>query len=238
MRVVVAMTTADRSPRRNYVGGTLSGLLQSSPTLRRENLHLFATAPDVRWLRAELDAHGIPESAVTLHVPSRKLTRNENGHALLLGAPRSGWLLHLEDDLTFCRDFVGSVRRWLARYASDDYRCYSFCTFRGKPDGEVEAWLQPKNSWGALAVAMRAAHAFQFAAWVSSHIASWRAGMSEPWRVSGFDMMLRTWAGGRFLASHPSFVQHAGDESLTHAFRNRPVTRSPFFAGKDWSYCG
>lgn len=225
MRLQVGMTVADRSPRTNYARATIDALLAQG--IKRENFHVFASDPDVAWLGSD--------EGFTLHVPMKRLTRNENGLALLQGIPKCDWVLHLEDDLVFCDDFLGSVSRWLSKYMCQR-QVYTFCVMRGQPPAGCEAWDQPQNAWGCMAVAMRWKHLQEFASFVERAIPEWRTGMTSGWRQSGFDMMLRMWAGAPFLASNPSFVQHAGRESLTHAFRNRPFIKSPFFAGPEWSY--
>ena len=225
MRLQVGMTVADRSPRTNYARATLDALLEQG--IQADHLHVFASAPDVEWLGSD--------EGLTLHVPRRALTRNENGLALLRGVPPCDWVLHLEDDVVFCEDFLGSVARWLARYACDR-KVYTFCVMRGHPTVDCEAWDQPQNAWGCMVVAMRWRRVQELADWVEQRLPGWREGQSDGWRKSGFDMMLRQWAGEPFLASNPSFAQHVGRESLTHAFRNRPFIKSPFFAGPDWSY--
>lgn len=234
---MIGITTADRAPRRNYVGATLRGLFTSSPEVSPTQIHVFASTPDVRWFHEEVRAYGFSgaEAACVLHIPGRPLTRNENGLALLRAASRRGgqWLLHLEDDLIFCADFLGSVRRWLERHACER-KVYTFCVFKGQPVGE--AWNQPRGSYGTLAVAIRIPEVRSLTKWVEARIGGWRRHMRQPWRTTGFDMMVRAWAAEPFLAANPSFVQHAGDESLAHAFRRRPITRTPFFAGTDWRY--
>jgi hypothetical protein len=225
VKLQVGMTVADRSPRTNYARATIDALLAQG--IRHDRFHVFSSAPDVAWLGST--------EGFTLHIPNRRFTRNENGLALLRGIPECDWTLHLEDDLVFCDDFLGSVTRWLARYQCNR-KVYTFCVMRGQPPVGYEAWDQPQNAWGCMAVALRWRHLQEFATWVERAMPGWRAGMTDGWRKSGFDMMLRQWAGEPFLASNPSFVQHAGRESLTHSFRNRPFIRSPFFAGPSWSY--
>jgi hypothetical protein len=236
MRMLIGITTANRNPRKNYIGATLRDLYRSSPNLPSDKVHIFATAPDVGWFREELARNGLPEDCCILHVPRKGLTRNQNGLALLLGLPKCDWILHLEDDLLFCDDFIGSVRRWLKRYATKARKCYSFCTFKKGPSDQVEAWDTPRTSFGAVAVALRWTDAQDLALWVQNRIPRWRRRMPKVWRVSGFDMMIRDWAREPFLASNPSFVQHVGDESLTHSFRKRPMMRSMNFAGTEWRY--
>lgn len=233
MNMLIGMTTADRSPRRNYVAQTLLQLWkQGVPPYR---IHVFASSPDVAWFHRLIDEQCMLTVAemCTLHVPATVLTRNQNGLALLQGMPKCDWVLHLEDDLTLCKDFLGSVERWILKHHCDR-RVYSFCTFKGEPT--TESFDCPRTSYGCLAVAMRWKHMRDFAEHVKRELPNWRRSMTDGWRKSGFDMMMRKWAREPFLCSNPCFVQHEGGESLTHSFRNRPFWRTRRFAGVDWAY--
>lgn len=237
MKILLGMTTADRSPRQNYVAQTLYQLHQQK--VPSTHVHVFASAPDVSWLHREVEQRtGLKVSDLcTLHVPERKLTRNENGLSLLQGLPECEWAVHLEDDLEFCGDFVGSVERWLTKHAVGNKRkVYTFCAFKRSEKVTADVWDQPRDSYGCQAVAMRFKHLREFGRMVQGELPRWRLTMSKGWKESGFDMLMRKWAREPFLASNPSFVQHVGDESLAHAFRNRKVTRARNFAGVDWSY--
>lgn len=234
MKILIGMTTANRAPRRNYIIPTLAQLFMQG--VHVQHIHVFASSPDVGWLYHEAAIYGMDLSELcTLHVPEKVLTRNENGLALLQAMPKCDWVVHLEDDLAFCKDFLGSVERWLAKHANHR-KVYTFCVFKGTPPATVEAWDQPRTSYGCMAVAMRYKDVKDFASYVKFELPKWRLTMSDGWRKSGFDMLMRKWAREPFVASYPSFAQHVGDESLTHAFRNRPIMRSPHFAGVDWSY--
>jgi len=178
----------------------------------------------------EIESH----PGIVVHIPERKLTRNENGLALLQGMPECDWVLHLEDDLVICTDFLGSVKRWLDKHAGRQ-KVYTFITFKGSRPGKEE-WLSPRTSYGCMCVAMRYTDLKDFGKYVKKALPKWRRSYSLGWRTSGFDMLMRQWAHEPFVASHPDFVQHAGDESLTHAFRKRSIMRTRHFAGVDWSY--
>lgn len=242
MRLLIGMTTADRAPGPNYVGPTLAALHRSS-ALSPDQVHVFASAPDVTWLRRELaEQSSLLDMAVcSLHVPDRPLTRNENGIALMTGLPECDWVLHLEDDVAFCHDFVGSVERWLTAHARDDRRGYFFYCGWGRlvDQGEVFDYPIAKSNW-IQAVALRYADAVDFGQWAHQQLPTWRRGWSDRWRLSGFDELLKIWAKTRYptidhwLATYPCFVQHMGRESLVH--KGRPHRSTPAFAGEDWTY--
>jgi hypothetical protein len=236
MTLMIGITTADRSPRKNYIADTLHQLWQQG--VPPSQVHVFASAPDVAWLHREVETRLMltVSDLCTLHVPKKRLTRNENGLALLQGLPPSVWALHLEDDLLFCADFVGSVTRWLRDHAEPVRKVYTFCTFKVPTDHALPYWDQPRDSYGCQAVAMRHADLRHFGRTVKAELPNWRRSMSKGWRESGFDMLMRKWARQPFRASHPSFVQHVGDETLAHAFRNRKVMRAKNFAGTTWTY--
>ncbi len=240
MTVGVVMTTANRTharqgigtgaPLQNYVGTTLAALAAQGVAP-----HLFATAPNIKWLRpflAELPSDCRPE----LHVPTRLLSRIENGAAAMLGAPECDWVLHLEDDVRPCADALGSVRRWLAHHAREDRRLVLFWS-RDTYPGAVDVGDHPRDQlFGAVAVALRRDDALDFGAWVKRHARRWRSGTA---RLRGFDKMLRAWHRDRYpdhlsiAASVPSLFQHIGeDSSLSHLWPHATgCWTSPHFTG-------
>ena len=63
---LVTIRTADRTPKRNYLGATVRAFVADcDPSL----IHVFPTHPDVRWLDRELGA--LP---VSVHVPDQPRT--------------------------------------------------------------------------------------------------------------------------------------------------------------------
>ncbi len=237
MKIGVVMTTANRIhakqgigstvASRNYVGATLRDLLAQGVTP-----HVFATSPNVKWLRPLMA--GLPESH--LHLPSRPLNRIENGAAAMLNVPACDWVLHLEDDVQPCADVLGSISRWLSRHARDDRRIVLFWA-REAHVGAVDVDDHPRDLlFGAVAVAMRRADALDFGQWVVSHARRWRSGTA---RLRGFDKMMRAWHKQTYpdipavSASVPSLFQHMGkDSSLSHLWPHGSFWTSPTFTGE------
>lgn len=183
--LLIGISTANRAPRPNYVGTTLRAL--AAQGVPADQVHVFATDPDVAWLHTE--AAG---AAYALHVPDRQLTRNENGIALLTEIPRCEWVLHLEDDLAICRDFVPSVVAWLEAHARPDRRGYFFHTpWCDRTRVQGSAWDYPirRSNW-IQAVALRHQDAEDFARWAQARLATWRRSRPPRWRFSGFDELL------------------------------------------------
>jgi hypothetical protein len=219
-----ALTTADRGPGRNYLAETIRALAAQGITP-----HVFATSPDVRWLadlRPELPC---------LHVPLRRLTRIENGAALMLATyGEAEWLVHLEDDVAPCADVAGSVTRWLERHAREDRRvvlCWSAEPYAAAPVADHPV-TQP---FGAVAFAIRTRDARRFGTWAQRHAATWRSGSR---RRRGFDKMLACWHQAAYpaipmvSATVPSLFQHLGRESsLRHLAPASRWQESPTYTG-------
>lgn len=239
MSLVLTMRTANRAPKRNYVDGTLGRLHQQGVDLTA--LHLCATAPDVRWLEPLLASLPRP----MLHVPDRVLGANDNGLAQVSAGLETDadWILLLEDDLSFCADFVGSVERWLARYARADRNLYRFFGFTQAPSKTTEAYDCPLKSLRASqAVALRRTDAEDFLAWGRANLRTWRkspqGGGSTADPLIAFDKFLACWSLTRWpgrpgVISQPYFVKHIGDQSSLHRFGAR---NDRFYAGDRWSY--
>jgi hypothetical protein len=246
MDIAIAMTTGDRSPGPNYVGSALRALVAQG--VAPERIQLFVTSPNIDWL----DAEHIPP--VTLRIPSRPLNRVQNGVRLFQETQVSEWLLHLEDDISFCADFVGSVERWLTRYQDPQWKVYSFCALRYDhkfplPAKHLEAWPLWPESGGLMAAALHKETVDGFVGEAVKLLPDWRKNKQTPegwgpvsrkdWEGCGFDVMLHTWTGP-YLASNPSFAQHEGDQSLAHRFHEATdgsdIRRCDIFAGHHWSY--
>jgi SAM-dependent methyltransferase len=233
-RVAIAMRTADRSPKPNYVGGTLRRLLAQG--LDPASVHLCATHPDVRWLDAELQGR-----TVTLHRPERPLSPNENGLAQIrvLNPSSADWVLLLEDDLGFCADFLGSVQRWIVKAARPDRHVYRLFGFGLRPPtkraGPFYDW-KLQGLCGSQAVILRMADAQDFLAWADVNLVTW-GGFRGNAKIA-FDKLLASWALARWpgqpgVVSHPLFVQHVGDVSSLHP---RAVRNDRLFAGSAWRF--
>lgn len=227
MTIATVMTTANRAPKRNYVQGTVRRCLNAglSPIV-------FATDPDVRWLRQLF-----PLEEIDIRIPPRRLTRIENGAAALLGVPDCDWVLHLEDDVQPCADAGGSVDRWLTRYAREDRRLVLFWSHDAYPSVGMGDHSIVRR-FGAVALAMRRADAIACGTWCLAHASTWRSGTA---RLRGFDKMIAAWHRDAYpevpavSVSLPSLFQHLGRESsLSHLAPSGAFEISPHFTGAAW----
>lgn len=222
MTVRIVMTTADRGAAHNYLAETLRLLGAQAAAV-----DLFPTDPDVRW---------IGQTPGPIHVPTRTLTRIENGGRALLDAPPCDWVVHLEDDVRPCRDFLPSVARFLDRFERPDRKLVLLWS-RDRYPGRSSAPDHPIDLlFGAVAVAMRRADALALGAWALEHAPTWRTGEA---RLRGFDKMMAAWHRARYpyikalTAARPSLVQHVGrTSSLAHLKPRGGFWQSPTFTGE------
>lgn len=238
MTLTVSMCTADRRPKTNYLAGTLDRFCAQG--IEPSRLHLCATAPDVAWLQPVVE-----KWPVSLHVPDVKLSRVANGLASIRAVANEAfdWLLLLEDDLSFCADFLGSVERWLEAHARPDRNVHQFFGFHRVPAGKPAVYdVSLVKLRAAEAVALRKEDALDMLAWGETHLAHWRR--LEPWGASNapcgeaWDKLIATWALLKWpkrpgLASHPHFVRHIGTESSLHRYG---PSNDGCFGGTGWSY--
>lgn len=237
-RIALTIRTADRSPHPNYVGHTVRRLVAQG--IDAAAIQVCATAPDVRWLDRALAG-----LAVTRHVPDRVLCPNENGLAQVAAVdPESAdWILLLEDDLAFCRDFVGSVQRWLVQQARPDRHVYQLFGFTVPPPKRPPAYdVSLLRLRASQAVVLRLSDAQDFAAWGHAHLQTWRrrtpwGSTTGDWRIA-FDKFIAAWALTRWpgqpgVMSHPHFVKHVGLRSSIHTGTAR---NDAGFGGEAWAY--
>ena len=235
MKLALALRTADRTPC--YLAATVRALLAQGVAAR--DLHVFPTAPAIDWI-----ARALPDVPLCLHVPATVRSPNENGRALVtvLDEVTADWLVMLEDDLEFCRDFVPSATRWLEEHASREHTVYRFCAF-GVPVRSGATWSEYslRDQRGSQAIALRADDARAFARWAYTHRNTWRPTRGSRRIMTGFDKFVGAWALQAHprqqvgLVSRPQFVQHVGDQSSLYV-RTRPVRGEGVFAGREWSY--
>lgn len=237
---LVTIRTADRSPKRNYLGATVRAFLAGGcdPSL----IHLFQTHPDVRWLSRELD--GLPP--ITIHAPEQARTSNENGIAQVtaLDSVDAEWIGLFEDDLETCADVVGSTLRWLSDHAVPEMHVYRLFALPGTPTKRygAHAALHPlREMRGSQAVILRAPEARMFGSWATAHKTDWRPA-DAPYRdqpTKGFDKLigywaLATWPDQRFgLLSQPMMIRHVGRESSLYS---HGLANDRAFAGAGWKY--
>ena len=240
----VTMRTADRgrpTPGRtlgggpNYLAGTLDRLHADGADPR---LLLCASHPDTAWLDPAVDPW---RSRLRLDVPTVARTANENGlaqvRAGLTRDPQADWILILEDDLAFCADFLGSVRRWLAAVDRPDRSVYRLFGFRVRPTRGALAYDDPSiltGLCGTQAVALRRADAADFLTWATANLAAWGAARGNV--ALAFDKLIGSWSRARWpgrpaVMASPMLVAHLGDISSLH---RRAIRYDQYFAGVDY----
>lgn len=245
--IAVVISTFDRSPRANYLPETLANLERAGVFLsdRLHGLHLVDSGSASDWPLPALDA--LSELIVHVH-PSAvgKVSAKQNcARALRIGAESGAqWVLHLEDDLDVCADFLGSVGRWLDRWYTADRALYAFssdnafiehCQRHG-----LTSWEYPVDwFWGFQCFAMRPEAAISLAAWLEAHpIYTHHDGRPDE---NAHDLEAHRWAahyGHRyFRGSVPSFVQHIGIEtSIPGNAQGGKLVRFPSWPGRDWTF--
>lgn len=244
MTIVVTMRTADRScgarglaeGRPNYLGTTIRNLSASGMDVA--NLHVFVGDADASWVHRETEA------PVQWHIADRALTPNENALAQIsvLDQVQADWILMLEDDLEFCADFLGSVRRWMSVHATDAHRVYRFFSFREPVAEQTDAYVFDSGRLvGSQAVLLRADDARRLLAWHSDRYETWRP-HTDPLRhqtTRGWDKLIGYWSLDRApwqrtnLVSKPFFVRHIGEHSSL-ALRSFGMTANHRFDGRPW----
>lgn len=233
-RIAITMRTANRRPKGpNYVGSTVRRLVDQG--IPADAIQVCATDPDVSWLVRELD--GV---RVSVHIPNKRLTPNENGLAQIanLDPSRYDWVLLLEDDLEFCADFLGSLKRWLVAHGRADRHLFRFFAF-GVPGGSGRAAYDDKTLdryRGSQAVALRMDDALDFLAWSRANLLTW-GGFRGNAKIA-FDKLLASWHQKRWpgvpaVLSAPFLVRHIGDVSSLHPKAQR---NDRMFGGAHWSY--
>jgi len=239
MKLLITIRTADRTPKRNYLGQTVRAFVQGGA--EPGSIHIFPTDPDVRWLLYE-----IGDSPVTVHLPDKRCTPNENGirQVEALNDTEAEWIGLFEDDLELCADPVGSMVRWLADQAQPDVQVYRFFALPRTPVAKQmpHATLSPlKEMRGSQAVVLRNLDARFFAEWAKAHPHDWRP-KEAPFQDRtdrGFDKLIGYWALKRWpkqplgMVSRPMMVRHMGVES---AMYSHGLQNDREFAGTNWRY--
>lgn len=164
------------------------------------------------------------------------LTPNQNGIGALQRAVRdhADWVLFLEDDIDVIDDFMGSVERWLTRFAKPTVRVYPLGCFYPesiKENRERGVWELPlPKYYGSQAVLLRTDDAASYAEYLG------RLAHEE----SHFDLLLADWhirqepLQPHLLTPAPCFIDHLGEQSLMGTWDR--TGRMTEFAGREWSY--
>lgn len=253
MRLLFTIRTANRAPKRNYLGQTVRQMLARSQDFPPSDLHIFPTDPDIAWLHRELgdvpwldrDWDRLP--VVRVHVPDHHCAPNANGvRQVRVDGNPTDWLVMLEDDVEVCADFYGSVERWLTDYADPDihvYRLHALPETPLKRVGKYAALAPLREMKGSQAVVLRMWDALLFASWATAHPRNWRP-KDAPFQQHperGFDKLIGYWALQQWpdqpngLVALPMLVNHIGRESALHSHGLRNDAR---FAGAQWRYQG
>lgn len=216
-RLTITIRTANRAPRRNYLGRTVRSLIAHG--VAAEAIHLVLTDPDDDWIDEEVGSH-----PVVRHVPNVRRTPNANGLAQIavLDEAPAEWLLMLEDDIDVCDDFPGSVLRWLDRHARPEVHVYRFCAFGGALANAPGVAIYPlREQRGSQAIALRGDEAPACLSWAAVKGKSWRprGARFQDQPDLGFDKLIGYWALDRWptsrvsYVSEPHMVRHIGIES-------------------------
>jgi hypothetical protein len=184
-----------------------------------------------------------------LHVSRGEgITPNRNGcRALLLAAnDEPDWVIFLEDDIDVINDFLGSVDRWLTKFARPEVLAYPLsCFYSGAMIhcAETGAWEYPiEKYYGSQGFVIRTSDAVKFAIWLMGWCE--RYNFSEDRDVS-FDIRLGEWhrealPDQKFLLTpSPCFLDHTGEfSSIGPPGSWERVGRVESFAGREWSFNG
>lgn len=220
--MLFTIRTADRSPKRNYLGKTVRTLLTQG--VNPHDVHLFPTDPDVAWMARELT--DLP--TLHMHVPEHRCAPNANGirQVSALDWSDEDWIAMLEDDL----DCVSrsTLLSWLVVESTASIHVYRWFALPGTPLRRVSprAALAPlREMRGSQAVILRAHDARLFAEWATAHPKNWRPKdapfQNHPDR--GFDKLIGYWALQQWpeqpngLVALPMLVNHIGRESALHS---------------------
>jgi hypothetical protein len=235
----IVIRAIDRAPMA-YLSSTVAGL--HGQGIPKDRIHVFPTAPGTSWIDR------LTRGRATVHEPARLYRATENMGIALGGAPACEWVIHLEDDARICRDFLGSVGRWIDAHVNDGVRLVSFFTpsIRRQMQlaaGQVSALSFPLDRWtSSVCVALRGPDAAAAGPWILATAPTWRVGPNFPsWATHrGADKMIAAWQRVAYptvpnaLASVPCLVQHVGRTSSLRRLGRFEFVQAPVFTGEPW----
>lgn len=247
MRIGIVMVTIDREKtgRKNYISDTLWDIHRSGLTCSNTPyvFHLF----DGGSKSLEYIVGSYRRSVFNVLWESEvKLAPNVNvGRALVFGGQLDvDWVLFLEDDIEFCKNFLDGVAWWLGHYAGTKHRLFTFYTpyreilteynkiLECSNNINVSTWEYPVDKfYGTQAFAVRPREAQSIGEYL----------VNLPYPTSGYDIEIQNWAKANpiqkepenFLSSVPCFVQHIGEQSVLFNDPKR-FHQTSGFIGKDW----
>lgn len=228
---------AERPVRDNYVRRTVAKLVGQGVS---DLLIHVSKVTDGSWIATELGPDLLDKVRVV--VPDHNLSPNATALAGLAAVDLEAveWVVLLEDDLDFCRDFVPSVQRWLMKYGRADRNVFRFFGFFAPPNKSVRAFDHPLSKLRASqAIALRREDAKDFLAWGRENLPTWRGrGPLAAKPGIAFDKFVAAWAQSRWpgrpgVLSWPFFVDHIGAQSSLHVIGGM---NHAGFAGRHWSF--
>lgn len=239
LNLQIVIRAIDRRPS-NYLSSTVAGL--HGQGIPADRIHVFPTAPPTHWIDA------LTRGRCTVHEPARAYRATENMGIALAGAPSCDWVVHLEDDVRICQDFLGSVSRWIEAHAKGDTRLVSFFTPSIRREmlsafGRVSALPFTLHRWtSSVCVALRYEDAQACGAWILEHAGTWRVGPGfASWATHrGADKMIAAWQAVAYpscdlaLASVPCLVEHVGRTSSLKSLGRFPFVQAPIYTGRAW----
>ena len=173
------------------------------------------------------------------------ITPNANGCRALRLAAADGadWIVFLEDDVDPIDDLLGSVERWLERFARPRVRAYPLSCFyaeamaRHRRAGAWEDYPLEKY-YGSQGFVIRTADALDFAGWLEARA-------DRPKGDVSFDLWLAGWHRERepdqqhLVMPAPCFLDHTGEFSAIGPPGSwERVGRVHGFAGREFSFRG
>lgn len=261
MKIALVMRTHDRTigfgdhiapgTRKNYLKNTLLSMLNSG-VLKSVYLDAFIIHGDAGDTPAFFE-ESVPPSYLEspeflVCTATERLTSNQNaGATLAMGAEEPvDWVLFCEDDIAVCRDLIGSVARWLTKWATDDIRLYTFGSAASEPGMRGLAKISVPSFYGTTCYALRREDARSMAAFIEQnplYNGGRFYGMGEGAGVPvAHDLHFHQWhekfhpTVKHVGVAMPSFVQHIGvDSGISN--RTHEITYKSWL-GPDWSYHG
>ena len=254
--LAVVIPTINRSPKPNYLSRTLTSLAKSVETnSNTDNVQLFIVDE-----LAFSNLREYPEANFPIHWRAFKSVERQQPYLKIVDCLKVGdkyarkWVLLLEDDVIVCKDFFGSVLRWLDADRSRQFSVQCTRTVMGQevqfakivsfgsayPNVKLarevgfDGIMIPANEfYGTQAIAMRPETALDIARYLeSSPRCKERPGEYD---LAIADWVQETQPDFHYIgASCPSFVQHIGRESSIR--EGGTFFEFDSFPGEDWKY--
>lgn len=184
-------------------------------------------------------------SVVGFHVShGEDCSPNENAVRALRMAARDNpdWVIFSEDDVDIINDLIGSLERWLDRFARPTVRAYPLgCAYPGliQLARDRGCWDYPlEQFYGTQVVVFRTVDALDYATFLEN------IPIDANRRDICFDLWLGNWHRQvepnqlHLLTPAPCFIDHVGQFSIMGDNKQswERCGRFEAFAGRDWSF--